>query len=139
MVSDLSADGAGRRVDQACPGRPGRDETPADWLVPRAPGPVRALVRLPGSKSMTNRALVLAALSDRATLINGPLVARDTRLMADALRALGCQIEESAQAWRVVPAEPGPTRAAGGPPITIDVGNAGTVLRFIPPVAALAD
>jgi len=139
MVRDLSAEGAGRVVGQACHGRPSGDGTPADWTAPRAPGPVRALVRLPGSKSMTNRALVLAALSDRATLINGPLVARDTRLMADALRALGCRIDESAQAWRVAPADPGSTRAAGGPPINIEVGNAGTVLRFVPPVAALAD
>src|SRR5262249_60613479 len=72
-----------------------RAETPAaqqDWLAPKARGPVRALVRLPGSKSMTNRALALAALSDRPTLITSPLVARDTRLMADALRPLACRI-----------------------------------------------
>jgi 3-phosphoshikimate 1-carboxyvinyltransferase len=114
--------------------------TPDDWLVPRASGPVRALVRLPGSKSMTNRALVLAALSDRPTLITGPLVARDTRLMADALRALGCRITESAGGWQVEPAAlglpggPASPRRAG---IDIDVGNAGTVLRFVPPLAAL--
>ncbi|HEX9553198.1 MAG TPA: 3-phosphoshikimate 1-carboxyvinyltransferase [Streptosporangiaceae bacterium] len=114
--------------------------TPDDWLVPRASGPVRALVRLPGSKSMTNRALVLAALSDRPTLITGPLVARDTRLMAGALRALGCRITESADGWRVEPAAlglpggPASPRRAG---IDIDVGNAGTVLRFVPPLAAL--
>ena len=114
--------------------------TPDDWLVPRASGPVRALVRLPGSKSMTNRALVLAALSGRPTLITGPLVARDTRLMAGALRALGCRITESADGWRVEPAalglpgRPASPRRAG---IDIDVGNAGTVLRFVPPLAAL--
>jgi 3-phosphoshikimate 1-carboxyvinyltransferase len=89
---------------------------------------------------MTNRALVLAALSDRPTLITGPLVARDTRLMADALRALGCRITESADGWRVEPAAiglpggPASPRRAG---IDIDVGNAGTVLRFVPPLAAL--
>jgi len=89
---------------------------------------------------MTNRALVLAALSDRPTLITGPLVARDTRLMADALRALGCRITESAEGWRVKPAAlglpggPASPRRAG---IDIDVGNAGTVLRFVPPLAAL--
>jgi 3-phosphoshikimate 1-carboxyvinyltransferase len=113
-----------------------------DWLVPRAPGPVRALVRPPGSKSMTNRALILAALSDSATLVNGPLVARDTQLMAEALRALGCPIEEADGAWRVGPAAA--ALAAGGRfsagsrrAVEIDVGNAGTVLRFVPPVAAL--
>jgi 3-phosphoshikimate 1-carboxyvinyltransferase len=114
--------------------------TPDDWLVPRASGPVRALVRLPGSKSMTNRALVLAALSDRPTLITGPLVARDTRLMADALRALGCRITESADGWRVEPAALGLPGGPAGPRragIDIDVGNAGTVLRFVPPLAAL--
>src|SRR5579859_2946657 len=110
--------------------------TPDDWLAPRALGPVRARVRLPGSKSMTNRALILAALSDRPTIINGPLVARDTTLMAGALRALGCRIEEQPGAWRVEPAglrHP----AAGGRATHVDVGNAGTVLRFVPPVAAL--
>ena len=132
-------------------GHPGSQETPSDWLVPCAPGPVRALVQLPGSKSMTNRALILAALADRPTLISGPLVARDTMLMVDALRAIGCRIEESPGAWQVEPAALGhacrrpPGQASGhprgqpppGPGIDIDVGNAGTVLRFLPPVAAL--
>ncbi len=113
-----------------------------DWLTPRARGPVRAVVRLPGSKSMTNRALVLAALSDRPTVITGPLVARDTALMADALRALGCVITEKPGSWLVEPAPAVTSQSAGPgqpgrPAITIDVGNAGTVLRFIPPVAAL--
>ncbi|HEX5189507.1 MAG TPA: 3-phosphoshikimate 1-carboxyvinyltransferase [Streptosporangiaceae bacterium] len=114
-----------------------------DWVTPRARAPVRAVVRLPGSKSMTNRALVLAALSDGPVEITGPLVARDTALMAGALRALGCRITETPRSWRVEPASavtgqhavrPG---QSGRPSITIDVGNAGTVLRFIPPVAAL--
>jgi 3-phosphoshikimate 1-carboxyvinyltransferase len=123
---------------------------PQDWLVPQARGPVRAVVRLPGSKSMTNRALVLAALSDRPTLITGPLVARDTRLMAGALSALGCRITEVGDAWQVEPARLGPSATPGDVASTrrgqrvhdcidIDVGNAGTVLRFMPPVAALAD
>jgi len=138
---------------------------PDDWPVPRARGPVSAVVRLPGSKSMTNRALVLAALSDRSTLINGPLVARDTGLMAGALSALGCQITEVGEAWQVEPAPLGRSAPPGGPErtgpgrpaqarvdqarvdqdrvhqncIDIDVGNAGTVLRFLPPVAALSD
>lgn len=132
MVSHASAEG------------PNGPETPEDWLVPRAPGPIRALVRLPGSKSMTNRALVLAALSGRPTLITGPLVARDTRLMADALRALGCRITESAEGWQVEPAPHGVPGGPAGPgqpgiDIDIDVGNAGTVLRFVPPLAALTD
>jgi 3-phosphoshikimate 1-carboxyvinyltransferase len=82
---------------------------------------------------MTNRALVLAALADSPTLITGPLVARDTQLMADGLRALGCLVEAAdgpPAGWRVTPG-----RRAGS--VTIDVGNAGTVLRFLPPVASL--
>jgi len=106
----------------------------ADWLVPRARGPVHALVKLPGSKSMTNRALVLAALSGSRSTIVGPLVARDTQLMAAALRALGWEIDESPGAWHVEHGARGDRRRA-----EIDVGNAGTVLRFLPAVAALTD
>jgi 3-phosphoshikimate 1-carboxyvinyltransferase len=107
--------------------------TPADWLVPAAPGPVHAQVRIPGSKSMTNRALVLGALAGRRTTIRRPLAARDTRLMADALRALGCRIDETPDSWQIEPGLPDPGQRIG-----IDVGNAGTVLRFLPPVAALS-
>jgi 3-phosphoshikimate 1-carboxyvinyltransferase len=116
-----------------------------DWRAPAAIGPVRAHVRPPGSKSVTNRALVLAALADGPTMITNPLRARDTRLMADALRALGTVIDEDGGAsdgaasaesggeygiWRVTP---GLTDGAA----VVDVGNAGTVMRFVPPVAAL--
>jgi len=102
------------------------------WLVPAAAGPVRASVTLPGSKSMTNRALVLAALADGPGAITRPLHARDTLLMARALAALGARIDTDAAPgiWRVSPGRPaGDTR--------VDVGNAGTVMRFVPPVAAL--
>ncbi len=105
----------------------------ADWRVPAAREPVRALVDIPGSKSITNRALVLAALASTPTSITSPLIARDTKLMAGALRALGCRIDECAESWLAEPGvAPEPRR-----PIEIDVGNAGTVLRFVPPVAAL--
>ena len=119
--------------------RPGPAFGPADWTAPRAPGPVRAVVRLPGSKSMTNRALIIAALADSPTLITGPLAARDTRLMAGALRALGCRITEGEREWRVEPAQARPRgdRPGDRAGVAIDVGNAGTVLRFVPPVAAL--
>jgi len=101
------------------------------WPAPAAAGPVRARLRLPGSKSITNRALILAALADGPAVIANPLRARDTRLMADALRALGTSIEDSAPGWAVRPG----TMDHGG---QVDVGNAGTVLRFVPPVAPLA-
>jgi 3-phosphoshikimate 1-carboxyvinyltransferase len=101
------------------------------WPAPCATGPVRATVRLPGSKSQTNRALVLAALARTPSTLVAPLVSRDSALMAAGLRAMGATIDESPGAWRVVP---GPF--AG--PAEVDVGNAGTVMRFLPPVATLA-
>lgn len=96
---------------------------------------------MPGSKSVTNRALVLAALASEPGWVRRPLRSRDSQLMSDALRALGVGIEETVssssgdgaggEAWRIIPA------ALHGP-ATVDVGNAGTVMRFLPPVATLA-
>jgi 3-phosphoshikimate 1-carboxyvinyltransferase len=104
---------------------------PAVWLAPQAAGPVRAQVRLPGSKSMTNRALVLAALATGPAQVRYPLRARDTLLMAGALHALGAQVDSGdPQAWLVSP-------GWAGQDTSVDVGNAGTVMRFVPPVAAL--
>jgi 3-phosphoshikimate 1-carboxyvinyltransferase len=93
--------------------------------------PVDAVVRLPGSKSITNRALLLAALADNPSTLHRPLIARDTALMAQALRSLGAKVEESADAITVRPA---PLRG----PAAVDCGLAGTVMRFVPPVAALS-
>jgi 3-phosphoshikimate 1-carboxyvinyltransferase len=107
------------------------------WTAPSAVSAVQASVRLPGSKSITNRALILAALAKGNTRITGPLRARDTDLMAAAVTALGATVTEA-------PASDGPDRGWlvtpgwSGIPASIDVGNAGTVLRFVPPVAALA-
>lgn len=89
-------------------------------------------MRIPGSKSETNRALVLAALADGPSTIVGGLEARDTRLMRHALRALGVRITESGAVWRVEP----PATLLGD--TAIDCGLAGTVMRFVPPVAGLA-
>jgi 3-phosphoshikimate 1-carboxyvinyltransferase len=102
------------------------------WASPAAAGPVSARVRLPASKSITNRALVLAALSDGPAVIANPLRARDTTLAAAALRALGTEITESRTAWHITPGQPAP-----GSAVTVDVGNAGTVMRFLPGLAAL--
>ncbi|WP_432160464.1 3-phosphoshikimate 1-carboxyvinyltransferase [Streptomyces sp. NRRL F-5630] len=121
-------------------------ETPALtdlWPAPHAEGPVRATVRVPGSKSITNRALVLAALAAEPGWLRRPLRSRDTLLMAGALRTMGVGIEETVssescgitgagEAWRVIPS------GVRGP-ATVDVGNAGTVMRFLPPVATLAE
>jgi len=104
---------------------------PALWPAPYAETPVRADVRLPGSKSLTNRALLLAALADGPSVVRRALRSRDSDLMADALRALGCEIDASGPDWAVTPG-----RRTG--PATVDCGLAGTVMRFVPPVAALA-
>ena len=102
-----------------------------EWPAPRAHGRVRGVVRLPGSKSQTNRLLVLAALAEGPSRLRNPLRARDTELMAAALRALGVGITDEGADWFVTP---GPLR--GG---AVDTGLAGTVMRFVPPIAALAD
>jgi 3-phosphoshikimate 1-carboxyvinyltransferase len=104
---------------------------PEPWPAPTAPGPVVAEVRLPGSKSLTNRALVLAALADGPSTVRGALRSRDTELMAGALTALGVGVDATGDDWHVSPA------ALRGP-ASVDCGLAGTVMRFVPPVAALA-
>ena len=105
----------------------------------RGKKPVELSVVIPGSKSVTNRALILAAQSDSETILRRPLVSRDSELMVAGLRALGITITESFAnvngveelQWTITPA---PLR--GG--VKVDVGNAGTVMRFLPPLAALA-
>lgn len=107
------------------------------WSAPVAVGPVTAEVPVPGSKSLTNRALVLAALADGPGRLTGTLRSRDTDLMIGALAALGVGIEGPDGA-------PGPEdtdlRITPGPlhGAHVDCGLAGTVMRFVPPVAALA-
>ncbi|TDD09676.1 3-phosphoshikimate 1-carboxyvinyltransferase [Nonomuraea deserti] len=107
------------------------------WPAPTATTPVSATVSLPGSKSVTNRALLLAALADGPGVVRGALRSRDADLMAAALRALGTTLVAGGESaagvdWHVTP---GPVR--GG--VSIDAGLAGTVMRFVPPMAALAD
>ena len=103
-----------------------------DWLAPTADSPLDATVVVPGSKSLTNRYLVLAALADGPVTLRGALRSRDTTLMADALRALGAGVDDAGPDWAITPA----TLTSGA---EIDCGLAGTVMRFVPPVAALAD
>ncbi|WP_067534901.1 3-phosphoshikimate 1-carboxyvinyltransferase [Nocardia crassostreae] len=101
------------------------------WPAPHVELPVHATVTLPGSKSITNRALILAALADQPSTITGALRSRDTNLMIEALRAMGAGIEGDGDTLTVTP-----PRAFGG--AVVDCGLAGTVMRFVPPVAALA-
>lgn len=104
------------------------------WPAPRAQHPLDATVVVPGSKSLTNRYLPLAALADGPTRITGALRSRDADLMIGALRALGTQIHSGDDGTELV-ITPAPLRG----PAQIDCGLAGTVMRFIPPLAALAD
>lgn len=104
------------------------------WPAPVATRPLDATVVVPGSKSLTNRALPLAALADEPTTICGALRSRDSELMIAALRALGAGIEVVDGGTTVV-VTPAPLRG----PAQVDCGLAGTVMRFVPPVAALAD
>lgn len=104
----------------------------APWVAPSAPGPIFARVAVPSSKSEMNRALILAAQATGRSVIGRPLRSRDTELMAGALTALGTHVDTTSdEAWTVDPAP-----LAG--PSTIDCGLAGTVMRFIPPLAATA-
>lgn len=113
--------------------------SPAGWPAPERARPLRHSLSLPGSKSLTNRELVLAALASGPSRIRRPLHSRDSALMVEALRALGATITavESDGAFgpdflvEPLPKTPAAARAM------IDCGLAGTVMRFIPPVAAL--
>jgi len=103
------------------------------WPTPSVTEPVRATVPVPGSKSITNRALLLAALADGPSTVHLPLRSRDTQLMAAALRSLGVRVADGHQgSWEVTP---GPLRGDAD----LECGLAGTVMRFVPPAAALAD
>jgi len=112
-------------------------EVSGPWNAPSATRPLDASLSLPGSKSLTNRELVLSALAVEPSTLRAPLHSRDTNLMVEALRSLGTTIVEQpgespfGSDWIVTPGElTGST--------TIDCGLAGTVMRFLPPVAALA-
>ena len=106
------------------------------WPAPfRGRNSVSARVIIPGSKSVTNRALILAAQAQAPSILKRPLISRDSELMVAGLKAMGVGISElqvdGDLAWKVTPAKlQGPAK--------VDVGNAGTVMRFLPPLSALA-
>jgi 3-phosphoshikimate 1-carboxyvinyltransferase len=106
---------------------------PGRWRAPVAHGPVHATLRLPGSKSISNRALMLAALSESPSRLRGLLKARDTSLAIAALRVLGNSLDEDGTGLAVSGGS-----LAAGQAVSVDVGNAGTVMRFLPAVAALS-
>lgn len=106
------------------------EQTLPYWPAPYADGPVTGEVTVPGSKSLTNRALILAALADTPSVIVGALHSRDTSLMMAALQELGTDIRGEGGTITVTPHP-----LHGG---NVDCGLAGTVMRFVPPVAATA-
>ncbi|PWD41841.1 3-phosphoshikimate 1-carboxyvinyltransferase [Gordonia paraffinivorans] len=106
----------------------------SSWSAPTCTSGLNATVELPGSKSITNRALVLAALADGPSTVRGTLRSRDTNLMLGALEALGVEVRVDPASDTTVSLAPGPLHGA-----EIDCGLAGTVMRFLPPLAALAD
>jgi len=112
-----------------------------NWSAPFRGGltsvgePINAKISIPGSKSATNRALILAAIAKTPSRLRKPLSSRDADLMVKGLQSLGCKIDEIETAqgfdYQITPQKlTGPTQ--------IDVGNAGTVMRFLPPIASLA-
>jgi 3-phosphoshikimate 1-carboxyvinyltransferase len=108
------------------------ESAPHNWSAPSVQRPIEATISIPGSKSATNRAFVLAALGDSVSKISKPLLARDTELMLQALKQLGCEIKKSAEVVEISPMK------RTHQDLTIDVGLAGTVMRFVPPLAALS-
>lgn len=124
--------------DEERPGTAEGLDADGNWPAPRATGELVARLSLPGSKSLTNRELVLAALADGPSVLRRPLHSRDSALMIEALRSLGVEIDEVegdgafGADLRITP----PGELSGS--TSIDCGLAGTVMRFLPPVAALA-
>ena len=103
------------------------------WRAPyRGVQPISTTIEIPGSKSATNRALILSALASSPSTLRKPLHSRDSSLMVAGLRALGTEISEALNGDLTI----NPKRFIGS--AKVDVGNAGTVMRFLPPVAALA-
>jgi 3-phosphoshikimate 1-carboxyvinyltransferase len=109
--------------------------TLADLSIIPAPGPIRGVARVPGSKSITNRALALAALAAGPTTLTGALFADDTERMMDCLRALGFEVVEDPAAGTITVTGHGgrvPCERAD-----LFVGNSGTTARFVTPLVAL--
>ena len=110
------------------------DTTDALPIAP-FPGPAQGRISLPGSKSVTNRALLLAALAEGTVILQGALFSRDTAIMAEALRALGIRVLEDAPAQTLTVFGTGPRIPRSEASLT--VGNAGTAARFLTAFLAL--
>ena len=119
--------------------QPDAVEAVPNWPAPFATTPINATVTVPGSKSLTNRFLVLAALADGPSRLRAPLHSRDSALMIEALRQLGASITEVPGDGAFGPDLEVIPLSQDAPPsrTSIDCGLAGTVMRFVPPLAAL--
>jgi 3-phosphoshikimate 1-carboxyvinyltransferase len=105
-----------------------------NWPAPISASPISATVSVPGSKSLTNRELVLSALADGPSVLRRPLQSRDSDLMREALGKLGVACRDASEATTdTIVVSPGPLTGNS----TIDCGLAGTVMRFVPSLAAL--
>lgn len=122
--------------------------SPGDWPAPLAPASSEAagknaLVHIPGSKSLTNRYLLLAALADSPSYLRAPLHSRDSALMIEALRQLGAGIElvptdsPFGPDVKVTPLNFAQADSAQARAVSIECGLAGTVMRFVPALAVL--
>ena len=109
--------------------------------------PVRAEITVPGSKSITNRALILAALADGEVTLTGALWSEDTQVMTESLRTLGFDVRveydpaEFCNRTITVKGQGGKIPNAGTPekPLELFVGNAGTAARFLAAMVCLGD
>lgn len=108
------------------------------WRAPVADGPIRAEVSVPGSKSLTNRELVLSALAESPSRLVAPLHSDDSARMIDALRSLGAGIEAVPGDGRFGPDLVVTPLAGDVTDAVVDCGQAGTVMRFVTPLAGLA-
>ena len=122
--------------------------SPGDWPAPLVPASSEtagknALVHIPGSKSLTNRYLLLATLADSPSYLRAPLHSRDSALMIEALRQLGAGIElvptdsPFGPDIKVTPLNFAQADSIQPQAVSIECGLAGTVMRFVPALAAL--
>ncbi|MFM7034012.1 MAG: 3-phosphoshikimate 1-carboxyvinyltransferase, partial [Planctomycetia bacterium] len=108
---------------------------PAVLEIPPCPGPVVGSIRPPGSKSITNRALICAALARGETRLSGALDSQDTRVMVDGLRALGIEVVADWSRGEIRVAGCGGVIPASS--ATIDCAASGTTIRFLSALCGL--
>ena len=134
----MTPHGYSPRADETSPAAAKTTAEPSPWRAPTAASPLDATLAIPGSKSLTSRELVLAALADGPGRVLSPLHSQDSERMVAALRALGARVEPVpgdgpfGHDWVVTP--PAPFTDGG----EIDCGQAGTVMRFVAPLAGFA-